>query len=236
MIQQLNEASKSIGLQMNLAKTKIMGEENQVIQIDGTVLENVTEYVYLGHTLKLGKENQTAELRRRITLSWAAFRKLSYILKSKTVPINLKRKVYEACVLPVTTYGLETVTMTKKSAEQLRVTQRSMERAMLGISLRDRIRNEVIREKTKVTDVVHRFATLKWRWAGHVARSHADRWSLRLLNWRPRTTNRSTGRPPLRWRDDIKMHAGATWMQTAQNRRSWKQLEEAFVQEWTANG
>ena len=61
------------------------------------------------------------------------------LLRNKKTPINLKKKVYEACVLPVATYGLETTTLTKKSAERLRVTQRAMERAMLGISLRDGI-------------------------------------------------------------------------------------------------
>jgi hypothetical protein len=36
---------------------------------------------------------------------------------------------------------------------KLNVTQRAMERAMLGVSLRDRIRNDEIRERTKVTDI-----------------------------------------------------------------------------------
>ena len=35
----------------------------------------------------------------------------------------------------------------------LKVTQRAMERAMLGVSLHDRIRNEEIRRKTKVIDI-----------------------------------------------------------------------------------
>lgn len=51
----------------------------------------------------------------------------------------MKRKVYEACVLPVATYGIETLTLTQLSAEKLRVTQRAMERAMLGMSLRDSV-------------------------------------------------------------------------------------------------
>ena len=36
------------------------------------------------------------------------------------------------------------------------VTQGPMERAMLGVSLRDRIRNEEIRRGTKVTDIARR--------------------------------------------------------------------------------
>ncbi|CAH2251132.1 jg11818 [Pararge aegeria aegeria] len=53
---------------------------------------------------------------------------------------------------------------------RLRVTQRAMERAMLGVSLRDQIRNEEIRRRTRVTDIAQRVARLKWQWAGHIAR------------------------------------------------------------------
>lgn len=72
------------------------------------------------------------------------------------------------CTAPVATYGLETITLTQRSAERLRVTQRAMER-MLGIGLRDKIRNEHIRQQLGVTDIVDKTLRLKWKWAGHVA-------------------------------------------------------------------
>jgi hypothetical protein len=34
---------------------------------------------------------------------------------------------------------------------------------MLRVSLRDRIRNQVISQRTKVTDIAHRIGTLKWQ-------------------------------------------------------------------------
>ncbi|XP_050298560.1 uncharacterized protein LOC126737626 [Anthonomus grandis grandis] len=89
---------------MNLNKIKIMINEQTVINIEGHALENVEEYIYLGHAVRLGKQNQTAEISRRTRLSWAAFGRLGYIFKSQRIPINLKRKVYEACILAVTTY------------------------------------------------------------------------------------------------------------------------------------
>jgi len=45
--------------------------DNAHINIDDQIVENVKEYVYLGHTIKLGKENQTAEITRRVRLMWA---------------------------------------------------------------------------------------------------------------------------------------------------------------------
>ncbi|KAM0735271.1 LINE-1 retrotransposable element ORF2 protein [Formica fusca] len=235
MLQELKEASQAVGLKMNLQKTKIMSPKNMVVTIDNHTLEIVEEYVYLEHNIKLGKENQTAEITRRIGSTWAAFGKLSYILRNPRVPTNLKRKVNDTCILPVTTYGLETATLTVSSANRLRVCQRAIERAMLGISLRDHIPNKEVRRRTRITDVVERVARLKWQWAGHVARDNI-KWTKTLMQWRPRESRRSVGRPQLRWRDDIQRHAGKNWIQTAQERTTWKEKEEAYVQEWTSTG
>ena len=64
---------------------------------------------------------------------------------------------------------------------QLKVAQRKMERAMLGVSLRDHVTNQDLRRRTGVKDIVERMATLKWNWAGHTARMSDDKWTKRLL-------------------------------------------------------
>jgi len=46
------------------------------------------------------------------------------------------------------------MSLTVKSANRLRTTQRALERTMLGVSLRDHIQNEEIRKRTKVHDVI----------------------------------------------------------------------------------
>jgi hypothetical protein len=75
---------------------------------------------------------------------------------------------------------------------------------MLGLSLRDRIQNQVIRQRTKVTDIAHRISMLKWQWAGHISRRTDNRcWGKRVLEWRPRLGKRSVGRPQARWSDDF---------------------------------
>ena len=84
---------------MNLSKTKVMTniDDDRDIKISDTVIERVDSYVYLGHKLKLGLENPTAEVKCRIGLAWAAFGKLRLIFKSKMN--SLKRKVFDTCVL-----------------------------------------------------------------------------------------------------------------------------------------
>ena len=148
---------------------------------------------------------------------------------------SLKRKVFDSCVLPVLTYGAETLTLTKASSSKLRVAQRAMERSMLGITLRDKKTNEWIRQQTRVVDVMTRIASLKWNWAGHIARMTDDRWTKAILQWRPPKT-RPTGRPPERWTNDIKRVAGITWQQVAVDRDEWKRKGEAYIQQWISKG
>jgi hypothetical protein len=71
------------------------------------------------------------------------------------------------------TYRTETWPLTMGLIRRLNVTQ---ERAMLEVSLRDRIRNDEIRKRTKVTDIARRIADLKWQWAGHIAMRTDGRW------------------------------------------------------------
>ncbi|CAH2240383.1 jg26422 [Pararge aegeria aegeria] len=69
------------------------------------------------------------------------------------------------------TYGSKTWSLTVGLIRRLRVTRRATERAMLGVSLRDQIRNEEFRRRTRVTDIAQRVAKLPLRqWAGHIAR------------------------------------------------------------------
>jgi hypothetical protein len=80
---------------------------------------------------------------------------------------------------------------------------------MLGVSLRERIRNQVIRQRTKVADIAHRISRLKWQWAGHISRRTDNRWGKRVLEWRPHFGKRSIRRPQARWSGDLRKTAGS---------------------------
>ena len=50
------------------------------------------------------------------------------------------------------------------------ISQGAMERKMLNVKLNDRIRNAIIRQRTRVLDIVQYATSTKWKWAGHFAR------------------------------------------------------------------
>lgn len=237
MLESLQTASRRVGLKINTSKTQFMTNlvVSNSITLEYSEIEQVSCYKYLGHEIRINRDNQTAELQRRIGLAWAAFGNLRKIFKSD-IPTCLKRKVFDQCILPVLTYGAETLTLTRKTIKKIQITQRAMERSMLGVSLRDRIQNREIRRRTGVADAIERITTLKWNWAGHIARASDNRWTKKILEWRPRDEAfRNRGRPPTRWRDDIRRIA-PNWMQIAQNRNEWRRLREAYVQQWTHEG
>src|SRR5271156_890572 len=107
----------------------------------------------------------------------------------------LKRKVYNQCVLPSMRYSSRTWAIIKRMQERLRITQRSMERAMVGTTRRDRKINVWLRQQTGVQDIVCRMKKLKWQWAKHTVRTTDHRWTKIVTERIPLLGKRKQGRP-----------------------------------------
>ena len=96
MLTDIHLASKPVGLSMNLSKTKVMLNENAItstVAVDGNTIEMADRYVYLGKTVTQAVD-LLPEIKRRIALGWAAFRKVGNIMKSRKACMNIKRKVH----------------------------------------------------------------------------------------------------------------------------------------------
>ncbi|CAH2216017.1 jg12529 [Pararge aegeria aegeria] len=68
------------------------------------------------------------------------------------------------------------------------------------------------------------------------AYSSENRWTLGLQECTPRTSKRGIGRPPKRFRDDIRRVAGSPWKQAAQQRGFWNSLQTTYVQQQSLIG
>ncbi|KAI8425563.1 hypothetical protein MSG28_011388 [Choristoneura fumiferana] len=230
MIGELSNASKNIGLQMNTLKTKVATNSTQnPIKNNDTQIEYVDSYVYLGKQMSFRKSRHEDELDRRINMTWKKYWSFKEIMKAK-LPLKLKKKVIDSCLLPCLSYGAQTWIFQNKTKIKIRSCQRAIERSILGIKLADRRRSEDIRRKTQIIDAGQHAQYLKWRWAGHLARITDRRWTKRVTEWMGPRGKRKKGRPKDRWADEIQKIAGNDWIRQAQNRKAWKQLEEAFTQ------
>ena len=231
MLTDIHRASKPVGLNMHLGKTKVMFNDhtNQTtVTVDGKNIEQVSSYVYLGKTVT-NDGDLLPEIKRRIGLGWAAFGKVENIMKSRKASMEIKSKIFNEYILPVMAYGCETWALNKTMMDKLAVAQRKMERIMLGITLQDQRRNDWIRDQTKVLDIINFIKKAKHRWAGHVARFSDNRWTIRVTEWTPREWTRKPGRPKTRWRDDLSRHLGPTWSRTAKDRCHWKYSGEGLL-------
>ena len=73
---------------------------------------------------------------------------------------------------------------------------------MLDVELKDRIRNTIFRQRTRVTDIVQHVLIVKWKWAGHISRMKVNRKTIRSTEWQIKEA-RPVGRPKLLLRHDI---------------------------------
>ena len=120
----------------------------------------------------------------------------------------------------------QTWAQTKHQEKKLAVAQQSVERLLLNIMKEGKIRNEVIRSKSRVKDIIERVRCMRGQWAGHVARISNTRWTEIISEWTPREGKQVRGRPKRRWRDNIKKDG------TPVNGWEWLKIEVRAVSCW----
>lgn len=139
--------------------------------VEITVIRNIILNIDYGNTLKIENDIRKAA---------------PYLWHQNYQCLKNFRSVY--CVLSVLTYGTETWSLTVCFIKSLKVIQRAMERAMLAVSLLDRIWNEKIRKRTEVHSP--KKCETEVMCARNIGRT-TDGWrALRVLEWWPRTERR----------------------------------------------
>lgn len=99
----------------------------------------------------------------------------------KKTPLITIVFVQSTSMLPLITCCTETCPLTMVLIITLMYAKMAIEKVMLGISLRDQIRNYENHTRTKATDIARRFPTLKWQCAGHISRRTDAQWGQKVL-------------------------------------------------------
>ena len=158
---------------MSKKKTKIMcntvakQQHRRGILIEEQ-LEEVNKYKYLGRLLTPENE-MVKDIDQKRTAGRKRFGQYNIFMKDQEMPICLKGKFMNTVILPAMTYGAEIWSLAKYQKEKLAVVKRSMERLMLNITQKDKIRNEVVRSKIQVKDIIKKVQDMKGQWVGHLA-------------------------------------------------------------------
>jgi hypothetical protein len=205
----LIDASKDVGQEVNVEKTKYMlvsrdpnAGQNWEIKIGNRSFENVSQFKYLGTTVTIENLIQE-EIKRRLNSGNACYLSVQNLLSSRLLSKNVKVRIYKTIILPVVLYGCETWSLTVREEHKLWVFENRVLRRIFGPK-GDRVtggwrklRNVELHHLYSSPSII-RIIKSKWmRWAGHVTRMGEKRNVYRLLVGTPEG-KRPLGRPRLR--------------------------------------
>jgi hypothetical protein len=201
---------ESKGFRLSRTKTEYMmcdfsatRHEGGDVSLDGQVVVQKDTFRYLGSVLQ--KDGDIDEdVRHRISAGWLKWRQASGILCDKRVPQKLKGKFYRTAIRPAMLYGAECWPTKRRHVQQLSVAEMRMLRWFCGHTRRDRVRNEVIRDRVGVAPIEEKLTQHRLRWFGHVQRRPPEapvrNGVLELVD----NVKRGRGRPKLTWDESVK--------------------------------
>ena len=141
------------GKKVSRSKTKYLcingGNDKETIKIKDTKVPRVKEFKYLESTVQ-ESDSCAREVKKGVQAGWNGWRKVSGIIRDRKLPARAKGKVCSSVVRPAMVYGLGTVVGTKKQVEEMEVSETRMLRFAMGVTRKDKIRNEYIRSTVKI--------------------------------------------------------------------------------------
>ena len=249
------DVAQAFGLTVSLAKTKLMvtgygieDADREPIAVGESEIECVDELTYLG-SLVSSRGRVDAEVNHRIASASRAFGALRHaVFMDRTLNTTTKRKVYQACVLPVLLYGCESWTPMCRHLNRLNAFRHRYIRTVLVLGITRKQQWEQHITSTQTLDlwgdhetVSTKIAKRRLEWLGHIARMPDHRMpKMSLFGWLPQT--RPPGGPRKRWRDVIRKDLQALgipeerWYQATQSREEWCTLYQGLQNDQSQQG
>ena len=202
------------------------------VEVQGVKLEEVKSFKYLGSIIS--DQGSKPEIVNRIAQATAALAKLQIIWKDKNIAFGSKIRLMRALVTSIFLYACESWTLNKQLENRIQAFEMRCFRKLLGISYKDRVTNEEVRNRIKQAvgpyeELLRTVKKRKLRWFGHVTRSNG---LAKVIMQGTVPGGRGRGRPRRTWESDIKEWTGMSGdqlLRAARDRGVWRQLV------WTAS-
>ena len=178
LVDRLDKTSAAFGMEISAEKTKLMTNNANGISIDirinGEKLDEVDSFKYLGAVVT--DQGSKPEVLSRIAQTTAALARLKTIWSDKHISLSSKIRLMRSLVISVLLYACETWTLTGDILKKLQATEMRCFRKLLGISYRDHITNDAVRDRIRQAigpydDILTTVKKRKLKWFGHVSRS-----------------------------------------------------------------
>ncbi|KAL6587747.1 hypothetical protein OROMI_000725 [Orobanche minor] len=194
------------GFRLSRSKTEYMecrfsdnsDREAERITFDGKVVHGSTFFRYLGSIIQKDGELD-GDVAHRIKAGWLKWKSATGVLCDPDMPHRLKGKFYRTAIRPALLYGTECWAVKQCHVQKMNVAEMRMLRWMCGHTKKDRLRNEVIREKVRVASIEDKMMENRLRWFGHVRRRPVDAPVRRLESWGTSNIVKGRGRPKKTW-------------------------------------
>jgi len=147
------QALEAYGFRLSRSKTEYMkcnfsgrrSRSTLEVKVGDHIIPQVTRFKYLGSLVQNDGEIE-ADVSHRIQAGWLKWRRDSWVLCDKKVPLKLKGKFYRVAVKPALLYGTKCWAVKSQHGNQVSVAEMRMLRWMSGKTRHDRIKNDTIRE------------------------------------------------------------------------------------------
>ena len=176
--------------------------EDETVKMEDTKVSRVKEFKYLGSTVQESGSCER-EIKKRVQAGWNGWKRVSGVICDKRLPARVKGKVYSSVVRPAMVYGLETVAVTKKQVQEMEVAEMKMLRFAMGVTRKDKIKNEHIRNTVKVERLEMKMREGRLRWYGHVMRRDEEYVERKMIKMEL-PGKKKRGRPKRRFLDVVK--------------------------------
>ena len=119
LLMKVKEESESVGLKLNIQKTKIMASSPITSwEIDGETVETVSDFIFLGSKITADGDC-SHEIERCLLLGRKVMTNLYSIFKSRDITLLTKVRLVKAMVFPVVMYGCESWTVKKAECRRI---------------------------------------------------------------------------------------------------------------------
>ena len=197
-------------MKVSRSKTKCLcvngGNDDKIVKMEDTKVSRVKEFKYLGSTVQESSSCER-EVKKRVQAGWNGWRRVSGVICDKRSPARVKGKVYSSMVRPAMVYGLETVAVTKKQVKEMEVAEMKMLRFAVGVTRKDKIRNEYIKGTVKVERLGMKMREGRLRLYGHIMRRDQEYAGRKMMEMELPGI-RKRGRPKRRLLDVVKEDMG----------------------------
>ena len=215
-------------MKVSRSKTKYLcinrGNDDETVKMEDAKVPRVKEFKYLGSTVQESGGCER-EVKKRVQAGWNGWRRVLGVTCDKRLPARVKGKVYSSVVRPAMVYELETVAVTKKQVEEMEVAEMKMLRFAMGVTRKDKIRNEHIRSTVKVEQLGMKMREGRLRRYGHIMRRDQEYVGRKMMEMEL-PGKRRRGRPKRRFLDVVKEDMGEVGAKETdvEDRKMWRMM------------